>query len=326
MNLVGNPYRSYIDVQEFFTTNNINQFNDQYVAIYGYTGRQGVWTTYNLATSDSLIAPGQGFFVKAQPGGGTLQFTPQMRRSGTSDDFILGRQANTSRALSLLKLNNDDISVTASIYFIEGTTRGLDLGYDAAAYAASAVNFALYTRLLEDNTGLDMSIQSLPYGDFNDVIVPLGIKASAGVGLTISIDELSTIPAGIRVYLEDTQNNTLTLLNNTDFSFTPTTNINNADRFNVRYSSQTLTIEEVKRKDNLHIYTTVTPKTLFITGRLTKATVANLYDIQGRLVISKVLDPNSTQNTIDISTMSTGVYVAKVINDNQVITQKVIIK
>ena len=255
-NLVGNPYPSYLDVEEFFTANNIDQFNNQYVAIYGYTGNRGSWKTYNLATSDTLIAPGQGFFIKAQAGGGTLQFTPQMRRSGTSDDFILGRQDNTSKALSLLKLSKSDNSVTTSIYFIEGTTRGLDLGYDAATYSGSAVDFLLFTKLLEDSIGLNIAIQSLPYNDFNDVVVPLGIKASSGDELTISIDDLSTIPDNIKVYLEDTQNNTLTLLNNEDFSFTPTANMNGSDRFNVHYSSATLTLDEVQSNDNLHIFTT----------------------------------------------------------------------
>lgn len=325
-NLVGNPYPSYMDVQEFFTINNIDQFHDQYVAIYGYTGNRNSWNTYNLATSATLMAPGQGFFVKAQEGGGTLQFTPQMRRSGSSDDFILGRQENINRALSQLKLSNNEDTVTTSIYFIEGTTRGLDPGYDAAVYSATAVDFSLFTNLLENNIGLGMAIQSLPYNDFNDVVVPLGVKAIAGVELTISIDDLSTIPANIKVYLEDIQNNTLTLLNNNDFRFTPTVNINSADLFNVHYSSATLTVDDMQSIDNLRIFTTVNPKTLFINGRLNKATSANLYDIQGRLVLSKVLNPNITKNTMDISSISTGVYVVKVNTDNQVKTQKVIIK
>lgn len=325
-NLVGNPYPSYIDVEEFFTANNINQLNGQYVAIYGYKGNQNDWQTYNLATSNELLAPGQGFFVKAQSGGGLLQFTPQMRRSGSSDDFIQGRQENTLKALSRLKVSNNNNTVSTRIYFIEGTTRGLDLGYDAAVYSATAVNFSIYTDLLEDNTGLEMTIQSLPYNDFNDVIVPLGIKANAGTELRISIDDESTLPSNVNVYLEDTQNNTLTLLNTNDFVFTPSSAIDGSDRFNVHYSSTTLTVVDIQANDNLRIYTTAIPRTLFIKGRLTKATTANLYDIQGRLVLSQVLNPNTTNNTMDISTVSTGVYVVKVNTDHKVKTQKVIIK
>ena len=78
--------------------------------------------------------------------------------------------------------------------------------------------------------------------------------------------------------------------------------------------------------ENLRIYTTASPKTLFIKGALSKSTTANLYDIQGRLVLSKILNSNNTENTMDISTIGTGIYVVQVKNDNQIKTQKVIIK
>ncbi len=100
----------------------------------------------------------------------------------------------------------------------------------------------MFTNLLEDHTGNDIAIQSLPYNDFNNVIVPLGVKAKAGAELSIRIDELSTLPSNINVYLEDTQNNTLTLLNDETYTFTPTTNLNGTGRFNVHYSSKTLSV------------------------------------------------------------------------------------
>ncbi|WP_051209827.1 discoidin domain-containing protein [Gelidibacter mesophilus] len=323
-NLIGNPYPSYLDVKEF-VENNVDEFNAQYMAVYGYTGSKGSWETYNNATDGPLIAPGQGFFVKAKSNGGVIQFTPAMRRAGSSDDFILGRQ-NANKALSKLKLSNASTSVSTSIYFIEGTTRGLDPGYDAAAYGATAVDFAIFTNLLKDNLGLDIAIQSLPYEDINDVVVPLGIKSKPEAKLVISIDELSTLPSNINVYLEDTVNKTLTLLNNETFVFSPETEINGIGRFFVHYSAKTLSILDMDTDDNLHIYTTVSPKALYIKGQLTKATTASLYDIQGRLVLSKVLNPSTTENTIDISTVSTGVYVVKLNNDNQIKTQKIIIK
>lgn len=325
-NLIGNPYPSYIDVGAFFTTNNMNQLPNNYVAIYGYLGSGDNWEIYNNATSEKLIAPGQGFFVKAQPGGGTIQFTPAMRSIGDTDDFILGRQEHTNKALSKLKLSNASNHVVTSIYFIDGTTRGLDRGYDAAAYAATAVGFSMFTHLLEDHTGLDIGIQSLPYSDFNDVVVPLGIKAKAGAELSISIDELSTLPVQINVYLEDKQNNTLTLLNKGAFKFKTTTAINGSGRFNIHYSARTLSVDNLQSSDNLRIYTTTAPKLLFIMGQLKNETKANLYDVQGRLVLSKVLNPNSTENTMDVSTLSTGIYVVKINNDIQVKTQKVLIK
>lgn len=332
-NLIGNPYPSYLDFEMFFEANK-DQFEagDAYQAIYGYTGNSGDWTILNnLSLLDPdpnlkpIIAPGQGFFVKSKVGGGMVQFTPEMRRSGASDDFIEGRP-NKNIALSKLKLTRASKTVTTSVYFLDGSTKGIDPGFDAAAYGATKVDFSLFTNLVEDNKGLNIAIQALPYNDFNDVIVPLGLKAKGGEELIISIDELSTLPSNINVYLEDTQNNTLTYLNNEDFKFTPTEDINVSGRFNVHYSSRTLSIGDLESNDRLRIYTTAMPKTLFIKGQLAGATTAQLYDIQGRLVLSQKLNPSTTENTMDISTITTGVYVVKVNNDHQVKTQKVIIK
>ncbi|MBA6152940.1 discoidin domain-containing protein [Gelidibacter gilvus] len=327
-NLIGNPYPSYLDVESFFTANNVNQLEDEYVAVYGYTGSRDSWEIYNQANvpSGTLMAPGQGFFVKAKSGAGSIIFTPAMRRTGTTDDFISGRPGGNSKALSKLNLSSASNTASTSIYFIEGTTRGLDRGYDAAAYSATKVDFSMFTNLLEDHTGLDIAIQSLPYNDFKNVIVPLGVKAKKGSELTISIDDASTLPPNINVYLEDTKTKTLTLLNNGDFKYTPTTDVNGSGRFNVHYSSRTLSIDDIESNDNLRIFTTASPKSLYIVGQLTNSTIAYLYDIQGRRVLSKVLNANSTENTMDISTLSPGVYVVKINNDHQTKTQRVIIR
>lgn len=330
-NLIGNPYPAYLDFGLFFAEN-ADQFDSHgaYQAIYGYTGQSNSWTVWNQASIvDSniitSIAPGQGFFVKAKSSGGVVRFTPEMRRTGSSDDFIVGRSSKNI-ALSKLKLSNASSAVSTSIYFIEGTTKGLDPGYDAAGYGATAVNFSLFTNLLEDNTGLDIAIQSLPYEDFNDVIVPLGVKSNAGAQLSISIDDLSTIPSTINVYLEDKQENTMVLLNKGPYTFVSTVELNTAERFNIHYSSKPLSIDNLPSNDNIRIYVADAPKSIMILGQLKSATTASVYDLHGRMVLSKALNANSTENAIDVSTISTGVYIVRLGNDHQVKTQKVIIK
>ncbi len=329
-NLIGNPYPSYLHFRAFFDSNR-NQFESgqAYQAIYGYNGgATDKWEILNLASvyDNYLIAPGQGFFVKAQSSGGNVMFSPDMRRIGSSDDFVPNRTKNSNRALSKLKLSRGSNEASTSIYFIEGTTRGLDPGYDAGAFTGAKSDFSIFTNLLEDHMGIDIAIQSLPYEDFHNVVVPLGIKARSGAELSIRIDDLSTIPTNINVYLEDTLTNTLTLLNNEVFKFTPTLNLNSADRFFIHYSSKTLSTNDLYSDQDLRIYTKIVPKVLVIKGVLTSSTTAQLYDIQGRLVLKKVLNLNSTNNTIDISTISVGVYVIKMTSDNQVKTQKLVIK
>jgi hypothetical protein len=331
-NLIGNPYPSYIDFNTFFNTNT-SEFDAEstYQAIYGYDGdASNGWVVWNLATIaddtiTELIAPGQAFFVKSKAGGGSVNFTTEMRRAGSSDDFINGRQPLSNVALCKLKLQSAVNESSTNIYFIEGSTRGLDVGYDAGSYTGNTAEFSIFSNLVEENTGLDMAIQALPYNDFNAVSVPLGIKAEAGVELTVGVDDISTLPSNINVYLEDTVQNTWTLLNNTDYTFTPNIVLNGTGRFFIRYSSVTLSTNANNRND-LIIYATSNPKELVIKGQLSRNTEAALYDIQGRLVIAQKLDAFSPLNSIDVSRVSKGIYIVKVSNQNQIKTQKLIIK
>ncbi|WP_400078844.1 M12 family metallo-peptidase [Winogradskyella sp. R77965] len=329
-NLIGNPYPSYIDFETFFNLNSDQFGNGNFQAIYGYDGdASNGWTVWNMATivdtnSTELIAPGQAFFVKSKTGGGLVDFTTAMRRTGSSDDFIMGRQPVNNVALCKLNLSSATNISATQIYFIEGTTRGLDVGYDAGIYTASTAEFLIYSNLLEENSGLDMAIQSLPYDDLNNVVIPLGINAEAGVKLTISIDGISNIPPENNIYLEDKVTNTWTLLNDNNYSFSPSVDLNGTGRFYIHYSSVILSTEN-SGWDNLQIYNTASPKEIVVKGQLSKGTNANLYDIGGRLILNKKLESSHLINTIDVSSLSAGIYLIKVFNGSQTKIQKLII-
>ena len=331
-NLIGNPYPSYIDFDTFFNLNASELDSDSaFQCIYGYDGdASNGWTAWNLATIadgtiTELIAPGQAFFVKSKVGGGSIDFTTAMRRTGYSDDFISGRQPIVNVALCKLNLSSASNNSSTQIYFIEGTTRGLDVGYDAGSYSGNVAEFSIFSNLVEDNTGLDMAIQTLPYNDFNSIVVPLGINAEVGVELTIGIDNMSSLPSNINVYLEDNESNTLTLLNDSDYTFSSSVALNGTGRFFIRYSSVTLSIEN-NDWNNLQIYNTSSPKEIIVRGQLKGVTKANLYDIRGRLIFSQKLEQSNISNIIDVSMIRTGIYIIKVFNDNQIKTQKLIIK
>ncbi len=125
---------------------------------------------------------------------------------------------------------------------------------------------------------------------------------------------------------EDTLENTLTLLNNSDYAFTPTADLNGTGRFFLRYSSESLSLDMNDGLNELIIYTNENSKDITIKGILTSATKTDLYDIQGRLVLSEKLDQSSSTNTIDVSAMSSGIYVIKVSSAYSTKTQKLIIK
>lgn len=331
-NLLGNPYPSYLDFNTFFQLNkNELDSGSAFQAIYGYDGdASNGWTVWNQATIDEgsvteVITPGQGFFVKAKSGGGLVDFTTAMRTTGSSDDFISGRPSNGNASLCKLNIISNSSEAYTQIYFIEGTTRGLDVGYDAGSYQGSAAEFSIFSNLVEDNTGLDMAIQTLPYSDLIDIVIPLGINATATNQLTIGMDSMSSIPESINVYLEDIQTNTYTLLNNSNYIFTPDADISGTGRFYIHFASQALSVDDASL-DSVLIYTDQSAKEIIIKGQLDNTTNAKLYDIQGRLILSKNLELLNTTNTIQTSSLGSGIYIISLESENQTKNQKLIIK
>ncbi|APY07121.1 hypothetical protein BWZ20_01850 [Winogradskyella sp. J14-2] len=64
---------------------------------------------------------------------------------------------------------------------------------------------------------------------------------------------------------------------------------------------------------------------MIIKGQLLEISRADLYDMQGRLVKSEILDISSTQNTINVTGLNSGIYIIKVANSSQLKVKKVIL-
>ncbi|MCK8480534.1 T9SS-dependent choice-of-anchor J family protein [Psychroserpens algicola] len=330
-NLIGNPYPSYISMLEFLTEND-GAFNSSSSGIYGYDGdaTDGFVVRnlgYFVLNPDELIAPGQGFLVASVNPAATVNFTPAMRMTGSSDDFIMGRQGFSENAFITLEISKDDLMYMTDLYFLtENVSLGLDPGYDTSVFGNVAPDdFAIFSHLIESNEGIDMAIQSLPSSSLSSVIVPLGVNVNNGEQFTISI-KASSLPESIDVYLEDTVNNTLTLLNNSDYVYTATTDINDTGRYFLRFTENSLSTQE-NSFDNLNIYNSKTTKEIVVNGQLLENTICNIYDIQGRIIFSTTdLDYTSLENRIDVSTVSTGVYIIKLQSNNLERTQKLVIE
>ncbi|WP_299366261.1 T9SS type A sorting domain-containing protein [Winogradskyella sp.] len=326
-NLIGNPYPSYLNVWDFLNNgNNMGVLDVANIGIYGYDGdASDGWTIYNLNTTDvnTVVAPGQGFFV-AVNSDASIEFTPGMRRHGNSDDFIAGRNTATNLNLRLQLSNTDGDTSSTDFYFNDSSTNGLDPGYDAAVFGNSAFPFALYSRLLEDNEGIDFAIQSLPLDILsNGDLIPLGINANQGEQLTISIGS-SNLGSDIAVYLLDTQENQSTDLNTGDFVITPQEALDGTGRFYISLVQGTLGASD-NGFDALRVYTLNTERKLVISGTIARQTSAVLYDINGRAILSKSLRTTSGYTALDTAGLQSGVYILRLWNGTGHYTEKVII-
>ena len=226
--------------------------------------------------------------------------------------FFLGRTTPVHFGHVKLNSSSGDSNYNTDFYFNSNATQGLDPGYDAALFGGNPPSFSIYSYLVENNTGIPFTIQALSDTAMYDVVVPLGIHASQGQEVTISIIE-SDMPDAIDIYLEDTSNNTFTLLNTNDYIFTAESNLTGVGRFYLRFSGDALGTSE-SQLENLNIFADINEKTIVIAGQLQSETKVKLFDIHGR-VLSNDLDTSNTRQIIDVSYLSAGIYIIELQND-----------
>ena len=268
------------------------------------------------------MTPGQGFFVSCGPATANMNFDPAGRETGTADDFIVGR--NAELLYMTLKLSALGNNYSSDFFFNPNASLGFDLGYDAAHWGDSLPDFALYSTLVQGDQGDKLVLQALNAADLANTTIPLGVKASQGEELTFSID-VSTLPASVEVYLDDVVANTTTLLNNADYVITPDSDLNGTGRFFLRYSEDALSTID-NDLDKLDVFAVKSTDEIIVNGQLFGETMLNLFDIQGRKVLSVELDQSLVQNRINVDNLNAGVYIVTVQNSSQAKTKKVIIE
>jgi len=244
-----------------------------------------------------------------------------MRSIGDSDDFIVNRP---SSAITNVKLNlsSSTDEYNTDIYFTGLSTLGLDQGYDARVFS-NTPSLLIYSHLVQQNTGISFAIQALGKIDYGDTTVALGVKANQGEQITFSLTE-NTLPATTEVFLDDTVDNTSTLLTNADYTITPATNLNGVGRFFLRFNDSSLSTIE-NNLNSLNIYNNLQEKTIVISGELSNKTSLQIIDVQGKIVNTSILKIATDFQTIDVQNLNSGVYVVKLLSEGQTLTQKVII-
>ena len=333
-NLIANPFASYLNGNEiadqtnnFLTVNAaaIDVIDDNFEAIYGWKADGTGYAIYNNTSTATYIAPGQGFFLAAAGSGGaqTITFTKAMQTVIGVDDFVAARSSASYELV--LDMYSDAVKVDdTKFYFKEGLTLGLDPGYDAGAFNQS---LGFSSRLLEQDSGIGMGINAMSIDAMSNVIVPLVIHQEAGISLKIQIAN-STIPEDINVYLEDTIDNTFTLLTNESFELLAQTTLSGLGRFFLHYTTSTLSTDTVSSTSLVSVYKGTGNTYISIEGLQQFSEPANLtlYNVLGMKVLSRKIQNPSQKEMFSTVGMRAGVYILKVQAKNIVFTKKIVIE
>ena len=330
-NLIANPFPSYLNANDNadgtnnFLTVNTAAIDDNFEALYGWKADGTGYEIYNNTSTATHIAPGQGFFVAAAGSGEnqTITLTKAMQTVTGVDDFVAARSSASYELV--LDMYSDAIKVDdTKFYFKEGLTLGLDPGYDAGAFNHSS---GLSSRLLEQDNGIGMGINAMAADAMSNAIVPLVVHQQAGVSLKIQIAN-STIPEDINVYLEDTIENTFTLLTNEGFELLAQTTLSGVGRFFLHFTTGTLSTDTVSSTSLVTAYKGTGNTYITVEGLQQFSQPANLtlYNALGMKILSRKIQNPSQKEMLSTVGMSTGVYILKVQAENIVFTKKLVIE
>ncbi len=338
-NLVANPYSSYISVNSnaagaathgsdyVLNTTNLNLLHANNQAVHVWSGTSAGYTEINAATSaaNAVIAPGQAFFVGGNhSNSGDFTFNINMMTEDGSDDGIVGDVMNNDRAELFINVIQNEYNRRTQLYFLDNTSDSYEPSYDATSMGFNYPSIS--TRLVVGDEGLDLGIQSLAYSEMWDKVIPLGINALGGEETTISISHRTT-PADLNIYLEDTEEGTMTNLLDGDYVLTPVGDLEGVGRFFIHMTADTMSNGEVSTS-MLNAYKEIDASYITIEGLATQPneTKVSLYNILGREVLSTTLNNNMGTQTISTVGLSAGIYVIELESGSDRLTKKLLIQ
>lgn len=315
-NLLGNPYTSFISSATLLGNAALSE--NQSIWIFNETlGTNGTYEVKTFA-NNFILAPGQGFFVKSNTAGGTVNFA-ESNQSHNADTFQKSVKTEVKLQVSI-----DGFRNYTKIEYLNNATKGFDNGYEGEIFNKNSDSFTIYSELLEDNVGKNYQVQSLPLSEIETIIVPIGLRATSGKQITFSIENLN-LPENLNVFIEDRSKNIFTNLNETNYKVTLEKEIDGVGRFFLHTSYKAaLSIDDALALDNLSIYR-ANASTLRIVGLQKGNTTIKLFNILGKQMMSSSFEANGVKE-ISLPNLETGVYLVQLHTENGKLNKKIILE
>lgn len=328
-NAIGNPYTAFIpgtttggDTNNFIS-DNTGKFDPLTVGVYVWDNSQSRYVARSLAdVTATSLTPGQGFFVRTTTGVSAMTFS-QGRRSTQPGSGNTGFNRNGGIPNIQLKATSNDLTIDTNIKYFDHTTLGLDPGYDLQDFGDD--NFDLYTQLLEGHQDINFTIQSLPLDDYENIVIPIGVKSDVGSTVSFSAEVLN-FPAEIDVYIEDREQSIFTKLNVTDGKYEVSLSepLDGIGRFYIRTTSSVLSTDGSLLLEGVNVFTTEN-NTLRITGVTEENATVKMYNILGAEVLKSSFEGTGS-NDIPLPKLRTGIYIVHLETETGSLNKKIVIE
>uniref|UniRef100_UPI004049C656 beta strand repeat-containing protein n=3 Tax=Flavobacterium sp. TaxID=239 RepID=UPI004049C656 len=237
--LVGNPYPSSLNLIDFYDggNNHIGSTIYLYEHTIRMTGTGDNFATYNAAgggfvsadrdltdNPDTIgeqdfqgdVKPGQGFFVEAATGAGTINFTNAMRSGAVNNVFFRVNNQTTSQNNSdtfKLKLTSPTSVVSEiSLGFYEGASSDED-AFDSRTFATSPLFYS-------NQNNAKFAIQGKSWPIDNNEVFSLGFKANTAGEYTIDLNNITGAFVDSQlIFIHDQLTNTYHNLSESSYTF-----------------------------------------------------------------------------------------------------------
>lgn len=316
-NLVGNPFtaslkaNSNADATNNFITVNELAMNSAYQAIYVWDAASSTYLTINHASNAFFVAPGQAFFINSVDGGGTIRFNESMQSHQTGNIFKSGETAVPQIELFA---ETDGKNASTHLYFMDGTTAGLDPGYDAGRFTGGDNSFAVFTRLAGDESNpVDFDIQCLPAGNYNHII-PVGLNCPEGKMVTFRLNT-NNMPLDIPVILEDREKGIYTELRNENYSVILQSPNGGAGRFFLHTGTEATASQNELFGARVQVIPLPEKNKILISAGLNEKAEISIFDLTGRKLITRQTAPGET-NYIEAAELRSGCYIVAIRSGN----------
>jgi photosystem II stability/assembly factor-like uncharacterized protein len=323
-NCIGNPFTSAIhinansDATNNFITINASSFDASNGALYFWDQSANQYNAINNANPAYKAAVGQGFFMKVNNGVTSVAFTPAMQVHQIDAPFKAISKVNPSVKLTA---QNGTKSFTTVILYIDGTTKGLDFGYDAGLFTTDT-SFSIYTKLVEDN-GIKFQLQCLPTNQYNNLVIPIGLDSKAAGEIVFNAETVQ-LAQDCKVILEDKLTSTFTDLSTGSYKAAIAADTKGADRFFLHTGDIISSLEDQVLPEKLTAYARGN-KEIRVIGEVGEGAVATLFNGLGQVVLTKKLGAGNL-NIIGLPNLTSGLYLLNINDKGAPQTIKVMIR
>ena len=344
-NLVGNPYPSSINVEDFLALNtNIEgavriwthgtlpsttiayPFYNSYQVNYtpdDYITHNGVGTVSGPNGFNGFMAGGQGFLVNmldGAAGSDNLIFNNSLRDKNydNSQFYRISNVENSSNEKNRIWLdiiNSNNGANRTLVGYVSNATNDKDRLYDAVTSATTTMR--LYSVIAADK----MTIQGreLPF-DPNDK-VQLGYYVPTSGTYSIGIAAVDGLFAeNQNIYLEDTQLGIIHDLKQSVYSFSTNAGENNA-RFILRYNNEILGNDDFILNNDVLV---ISNQSIKVVSSSIAITNVKIYNVLGQLLLNSNAINSNNFETTKVQKNNTTLLVQTTLESGVTVTKKIV--